>query len=193
MRIVRVLRAVKSVRALTHFMANRRGDCRQAVDCACERVPVARTGRYAEAERILRSGLARAQIDGNMFIEAGIHLTSAALSLERKDYAAVQREVAASRDPLSAVPTGYARHWSFIAETLAGLRILAWGVRAGLRRLLIRRLTHSGRRTRSSASGIGSCRESWRSCAEMLLVQPGHSPPPRYRGAVFHWTSRVRW
>ena len=65
---------------------------------------VARTGRYTEAERILRSGLARAQNDGNMFIAAGIHLTSAALSLERKDYAAVQREVAAIRGPLSGVP-----------------------------------------------------------------------------------------
>jgi tetratricopeptide (TPR) repeat protein len=88
---------------------------------------VSRTGRYTEAERILRSGLARAQIDNNMFIAAGIHLTSAALSLERKDYAAVQREVAAIRDPLSAVPPGFARHWSFIADTLAGLADLGLG------------------------------------------------------------------
>ena len=88
---------------------------------------VARTGRYAEAERILRSGLARAQNDGNMFIAAGIHLTSAALSLERKDYAAVQREVAAIRGPLSAVPPGFARHWSLIADTLGGLADLGLG------------------------------------------------------------------
>ena len=88
---------------------------------------VSRTGRHAEAERILRSGLARAQNDNNMFIAAGIHLTSAVLSLERKDYAAVQREVAASRDPLSAVPPGFARHWSLIADTLAGLADLGLG------------------------------------------------------------------
>ena len=88
---------------------------------------VSRTGRYAEAERILRSGLARAQIDGNMFIAAGIHLTSAALSLERKDYAAVQREVAAIRGPLSGVPPGFARYWSLIADTLGGLADLGLG------------------------------------------------------------------
>ena len=88
---------------------------------------VARTGRYAEAERILRSGLARAQNDGNMFIAAGIHLTSAALSLERKDYAAVQREVAAIRGPLSGVPPGFARYWSLIADTLGGLADLGLG------------------------------------------------------------------
>jgi serine/threonine protein kinase/Tfp pilus assembly protein PilF len=88
---------------------------------------VSRTGRYGEAERILRSGLARAQIDDNMFIGAGLHLTSAVLSLERKDYAAVQREVAAIRDPLSAVPSGFARHWSFIADTLDGLADLGQG------------------------------------------------------------------
>ena len=86
-----------------------------------------RTGRYAEAERILRSGLARAQIDNNMFIAAGIHLTSAALSLERKDYAAVQRAVAAVRGPLSGVPSGFARHWSVIADTLGGLADLGLG------------------------------------------------------------------
>ena len=50
----------------------------------------------------------------------------------------------------------------------AAWRILAWVVRAGPRRLPIRRLARSGRRTRSSASGTGSCRESWRSRAEML-------------------------
>ena len=88
---------------------------------------VARTGRYAEAERILRSGLARAQNDGNMFIAAGIHLTSAALSLERKDYAAVQREVTAIRGPLSGVPPGFARYWSLIADTLGGLADLGLG------------------------------------------------------------------
>jgi tetratricopeptide (TPR) repeat protein len=88
---------------------------------------MARTGRYTEAERILRNGLARAQNDNNMFIAAGIHLTSAVLSLERKDYAAVQREVAASRDPLSAVSPGFARHWSFIADTLGGLADLGLG------------------------------------------------------------------
>ena len=88
---------------------------------------VSRMGRHAEAERILRSGLARAQNDHNMFIAAGLHLTSAVLSLERKDYAAVQREVAAIRDPLSAVPPGFARHWSFIADTLDGLADLGLG------------------------------------------------------------------
>jgi tetratricopeptide (TPR) repeat protein len=88
---------------------------------------VSRTGRYAEAERILRSGLARAHVDGNMFIAAGIHLTSAALSLERKDYAAVQREVAAIRGPLSGVPPGFARYWALIADTLGGLADLGLG------------------------------------------------------------------
>ena len=88
---------------------------------------LSRMGRHAEAERILRNGLARAQIDNNMFIAAGIHLTSAVLSLERKDYAAVQREVAAIRDPLSAVPAGFARHWSLIAETLGALADLGQG------------------------------------------------------------------
>ena len=88
---------------------------------------LSRTGRYAEAERILRSGLARAQIDNNMFVAAGIHLTSAALALERKDYAAVERDVAAFRGPLSAVPPGFARHWSLIADTLGGLADLGLG------------------------------------------------------------------
>jgi tetratricopeptide (TPR) repeat protein len=88
---------------------------------------VARTGRYAEAEGILRNGLARAQADGNMFIAAGIHLTSAALALERKDYAAVQREVTAIRAPLSGVPPGFARYWSLIADTLGGLADLGLG------------------------------------------------------------------
>jgi tetratricopeptide (TPR) repeat protein len=88
---------------------------------------VSRIGRHAEAERILRSGLARAQVDHNMFIAAGLHLTSAVLALERKDYAAVPREVAAARDPLSAVPPGFARHWSFIADTLGGLADLGLG------------------------------------------------------------------
>jgi serine/threonine protein kinase/Tfp pilus assembly protein PilF len=88
---------------------------------------VSRMGRYGEAERILRSGLARAQIDNNMFIAAGIHLTSAMLSLERRDYAAVQREAVAIRDPLSAAPPGFARHWSFIADTLNGLADLGLG------------------------------------------------------------------
>jgi tetratricopeptide (TPR) repeat protein len=88
---------------------------------------VSRTGRYAEAQRILRSGLALAQIDDNMFIVAGLHLTSAVLSLERRDYAAVQREVAAIREPLSAAPPGFARHWSFIADTLDGLADLGQG------------------------------------------------------------------
>jgi tetratricopeptide (TPR) repeat protein len=88
---------------------------------------LARTGRYMEAERILRSGLARAQADGNMFIAAGINLTSAALALERGDYMAVQREVTAIRAPLSGVPPGFARHWSLIADTLSGLADLGLG------------------------------------------------------------------
>ena len=88
---------------------------------------LSRTGRHVEAERILRNGLARAQIDNNMFIAAGIHLTSAMLSLERMDYAAVQREVFAIRAPLSAAPPGFARHWAFIADTLDGLADLGQG------------------------------------------------------------------
>ena len=154
---------------------------------------LSRTGRYVEAERILRSGLARAQIDNNMFIAAGLHLTSAMLSLERKDYAAVQREVAAIRDPLSAAPPGFARHWSFIAETLDGLADLGLGRRTGPRRLPIRRLARSGRRTRSSAAGTGFCRASWRSCAEIQQRPPWHSPRASRGGAVYRWTSRVRW
>ena len=88
---------------------------------------LSRMGRYAEAALVLRNGLARARLDKNMYIAAGIHLTSAVLSLERADYAAVQREVAAIRDPLSAVPPGYARHWSLIADTLGGLADLGLG------------------------------------------------------------------
>jgi serine/threonine protein kinase/tetratricopeptide (TPR) repeat protein len=88
---------------------------------------VSRTGRYAEAEGILRRGLERAQTDGDMFIAAGIHLTSAALSLERKDHAAVHREVAAIRGPLSRVSPGFARHWSLMADTLGGLADLGLG------------------------------------------------------------------
>jgi tetratricopeptide (TPR) repeat protein len=62
-----------------------------------------------------------------MFILAGLHLTSAVLSLEQRDYAAVQRELAALREPLSAAPPGFARHWSFIADTLDGLADLGQG------------------------------------------------------------------
>ena len=88
---------------------------------------VSRTGRYADTERLVRSGLARAQTDSNMFVVAGLHLTSAVLALERKDYAALRREVASIRGPLSALPPGIARLWSFVADTLRALADLGLG------------------------------------------------------------------
>jgi serine/threonine-protein kinase len=86
-----------------------------------------RTGRYAEAERIARSGRARAEADNNTFSAAGLQLTLAMLAFERQDYAAVRREVAAARQPLSGVPPRFSRLWSFIAETLVGLADLGQG------------------------------------------------------------------
>ena len=71
-------------------------------------------------------------------------------------------------------------------------RILARVVRAGPRRVPIRRLARSGRPTRSSAAGTGPSRESWHSCAEIRPVQPVHSPRASRRGAAYHSTSRVR-
>jgi Tfp pilus assembly protein PilF len=153
---------------------------------------VSRTGRYQEAERILRSGLARALIDDNMFIVAGLHLTSAVLSLERKDYAGCSARSARSATRcLQPLPdsrdTGRSSQIRWTAW-----RILARVVRARPRRVPIRRLARSGRPTRSSAAGTGPSRESWHSCAEIRPVQPVHSPQASLRGAAYHWTSRVR-
>jgi tetratricopeptide (TPR) repeat protein len=88
---------------------------------------LSRTGRFAEAERIVRIGLARARADDNMFIAAGLHLTSAVLALERRDYATLRRETAAMRPPLARVPPGFARLWSLIADTLGALADLGQG------------------------------------------------------------------
>ena len=88
---------------------------------------MSRTGRYREADRLVRSGLRRAQADNNMFIVAGLHLTSAVLALERDDYPAMRRAVAAMRQPLSSVPPEIVRLWSFIADTLGGVVDLRLG------------------------------------------------------------------
>ena len=154
---------------------------------------LSRTGRHAEAERILRNGLARAQIDNNMFIAAGIHLTSAMLSLERMDYAAVQREVRCDPRPAVCSP-------SRIRATL------------GVHR------RYAGRPGRpwpgSYGPGRGACRQAGAHVpavapgrAPLALVLPGragararrsccvrlaHSPRASRRGAAYHSTSRVR-
>jgi tetratricopeptide (TPR) repeat protein/TolB-like protein len=88
---------------------------------------MARTGRYAEAARIVRSEIARARTHDDMFSVAGLQLTSAVLAFERKDYDAVRRAVAAARQPLSAMPQRFGRLWSFIADTLIALADLSQG------------------------------------------------------------------
>ena len=83
---------------------------------------VSRIGRHAEAERLLRAG-AGAGADQQEHVHRGrppAHVGRAVT--QRKDYAAVQREIAAVHDPAVRRPPGFARHWSLMAETLAALR-----------------------------------------------------------------------
>lgn len=88
---------------------------------------LSRAGRYAEAERVIRDGVATAHGNEHMLIASGLRLISAALALERRDFARVVREVNAARLSLSGVPRPYARNMTFIADTLAGLADLGMG------------------------------------------------------------------
>jgi TolB-like protein/tetratricopeptide (TPR) repeat protein len=108
------------------------GRYKEAAAAEPSRVPikailVSRLGRYAEAERLIRTGVARAQAVDNMVTVAGLHLIAASLALERKDFARVLQEVKASRQPITRAPVRFGQNSSFIADTLAGLADLGLG------------------------------------------------------------------
>jgi TolB-like protein/tetratricopeptide (TPR) repeat protein len=88
---------------------------------------LSRAGRYTEAGRIIRDGIATAQANRHMLIAAGLRLIAAALALERRDFAGVLRDVNAARPPLAGVPRPFALNMTFIADTLAGLADLGLG------------------------------------------------------------------
>jgi len=90
-------------------------------------IVMSRAGRYSDAERLIRSGIATAHANENALLVAGLHVMSASLALERKDFASVLRQATAAREPLSSTPVGFAQNMSFIADTLAGLAELGLG------------------------------------------------------------------
>ena len=82
---------------------------------------VSRIGRYREADALIRSGIARAEAEGNTLVAAGLHTIWASLALERQDFATVMRGIAATRQRLPAVPTGFAQNMAFVADTFTGI------------------------------------------------------------------------
>jgi tetratricopeptide (TPR) repeat protein/TolB-like protein len=90
-------------------------------------IVLSRVGRYGEADRMIRTGAERADADGNMVVAGGLHLVSAVLAFERKDFARVLRDADAARPPFSRAPASFARLGSFIADTLTGLAQLRIG------------------------------------------------------------------
>jgi tetratricopeptide (TPR) repeat protein len=88
---------------------------------------VSRIGRYGDADRLIRTGVARAEADNDMLIAAGLHLIGASLAFEQGDYPAMLRAIRATRERLSAVPVGFAQNMAFIADTLAGVADLRLG------------------------------------------------------------------
>jgi serine/threonine-protein kinase len=88
---------------------------------------LSRVGRYREAAAAIASGIASAGGNGNATVAGGLHMVSAALALEQRDYAAVLRYTRTAQDEFRNATPGPRRIGPLVAGTLRAIATVASG------------------------------------------------------------------